>query len=181
MFNIQPKLENDKAILYPLQAQDYEALYAVAADPAIWEQHPNKDRWRKEVFQTFFTGALESKGAFLIIDKATGQIAGSSRFYEYDEAQKSIAIGYTFYGTQYWGKGLNPSVKGLMLNYAFQFVDQVIFHVGANNLRSQIAIERVGAKKMGELEITYYGEPPKLNFLYAIEKAAWQAKKNGAL
>lgn len=43
-FDTQPILENDKAILYPLQEEDFEALYAVASDPLIWEQHPNKDR-----------------------------------------------------------------------------------------------------------------------------------------
>jgi hypothetical protein len=44
-FDIQLVLANDKAILYPLEENDFEDLYAVAADPKIWEQHPNKDRW----------------------------------------------------------------------------------------------------------------------------------------
>jgi RimJ/RimL family protein N-acetyltransferase len=57
-----------------------------------------------------------------------------------------------------------------MLQYAFQFVDSVLFHIGANNIRSQKAIERLGASKIGELEVKYYGEESKLNFVYEIRK-----------
>jgi RimJ/RimL family protein N-acetyltransferase len=175
-FSIQPIMENERALLVPLEATDFEALYAVTSDPAIWEQHPNKERWKKEVFTTFFEGAIESKGAFKIIDKETGEVAGSTRFYEYNEQENSIAIGYTFYATRYWGTGFNPSIKRLMLDYAFQYVSHVIFHVGATNVRSQIAITRVGAKKTGEQTVQYYGEAPKLNFVYEIDRDEWKAR-----
>lgn len=170
-FPLQPTLENDIAILYPLQANEFDTLYAVANDPKIWEQHPNKDRWKRDVFQSFFEGAIQSKGAFKIVDKATGEVAGSTRFYDFNEADKSIFIGYTFYGTKFWGTGINPSVKKLMLDYAFQYVDKVQFHIGATNIRSQIAIERLGAIKTGEQEVAYFGEPTKLNFVYTINKS----------
>jgi RimJ/RimL family protein N-acetyltransferase len=172
-FDIQPKLENDKVILHPLQEQDFEDLYAVAVDPKIWEQHPNKDRWKKEVFKTFFDGAIQSKGAFKIIEKTTGNIIGSTRFYDYNEQEDSILIGYTFYATHYWGKGINHSVKTIMLNYIFQFVSTVYFHIGANNVRSQIAIARIGATKSGQEEIAYFGEQPKSNFIYKLTKEEW--------
>src|SRR5690349_13961787 len=128
-FDIQPVLENDKVILYPLQAEDFEALYNVASDPGIWEQHPNKDRWKKEVFQTFFNGAIQSKGAFKIVDKGTMEIAGSTRLYDYNEEENSILIGYTFFARRFWGKGINRSVKTLMLDYVFRFVSKVYFHI----------------------------------------------------
>lgn len=169
-FSIQPTLENERIKLLPLATSDFEALYKVASDPEIWMQHPNKDRWKREVFESFFEGAIDSKGAFKIIDKESGEIAGSSRFYNYDETNKSILIGYTFYATAYWGKGINPSVKKLMMDYIFQYVDKVLFHVGATNLRSQIAVTRLGAKKIAEENVAYYGEPAKLNFVYEIEK-----------
>jgi N-acetyltransferase len=172
-FNIQPVLENDDIILLPLSAGDFEDLYAVASDPKIWEQHPNKDRWRKEVFQTFFEGAIQSKGAFKIVEKATGKVAGSTRFYDYNEQENGIFIGYTFYATKFWGTGFNPAVKALMLNYIFQFVSHVNFHIGVNNVRSQIAIGRIGAKKVAEEVVNYYGEAPKLNFVYSIDRANW--------
>jgi RimJ/RimL family protein N-acetyltransferase len=169
--NLQPVLENDRVLVTPLQEDDFESLYAVASDPNIWEQHPNKDRWQREVFKKFFEGAMESKGAFKIIDKKTGEIAGSTRYYNFNSEDKSVVIGYTFYGTKYWGTGLNPAVKRLMMDYIFQFADKIILNVGASNLRSQIAVTRLGATKIGEETVAYYGEAPKLNFVYEIRRS----------
>lgn len=173
-FNIQPRLENEQIILLPLQDADFEAMYTVASDPEIWKQHPNKDRWKREIFLTFFEGAIQSKGALKIIDKISGHIMGSTRYYDYNEADDSILIGYTFYATQYWGKGINHAVKSMMLDYIFQFVSKVYFHIGAENLRSQIAISRLGTTKIAEQEITYFGEAPKWNFVYELRKEDWE-------
>ena len=175
--NTQPTLENEKVILYPLQEKDFEDLYGAASDPKIWEQHPNKERWQREVFKNFFQGAIDSRGAFKIVDKATGNTIGSTRFYDYNEKENSILIGYTFYAVQYWGKGYNHLVKTLMLDYIFQFVSIVNFHIGAENIRSKISISRLGVKKVGEQEVTYFGEQPKLNFVYSITKEEWLAHK----
>jgi RimJ/RimL family protein N-acetyltransferase len=171
--NIQPTLENEKVILYPLQENDFNDLFAVAADPKIWEQHPNKNRYKIEVFKVFFDGALQSKGAFKIVEKNSGDVIGSSRFYDYNQEDNTILIGYTFFGLSYWGNGFNHTVKTLMLNYIFQFVSKVYFHIGANNVRSQISLDRLGTTKIGEQEVTYFGELPKLNFVYSISKEEW--------
>ena len=171
--NLQPFLENDTVQLIPLQASDFEGLFQVAADPLIWEQHPNKNRYQRTVFQNFFDGALLSKGAFIIKDKETNTIIGSTRFYDWNSEEKSILIGYTFYGRNYWGSKYNPIIKKMMLDYAFQFVDHVYFHVGAENIRSQIAMERLGVKKVREIAVAYHGEPEKLNFEYMISKSEW--------
>ncbi len=173
MISIQPQLENDLVILEPLNQNDFENLYAAAADPKVWEQHPNKNRYKRDVFQTFFDGAIESKGAFKIIFKETNQVIGSSRFYDYDENDASIIVGYTFYSTDSWGKGINPSVKKLMFDYIFQFVDKIYLHVGADNIRSQIAVQRLGCTKIQEELVAYYGEEPKLNFVYEMTKENW--------
>lgn len=167
-FNLQPILENDFVKLVPLQETDFEELFAVAGDPLIWEQHPNKDRWKREVFENFFKGAIESKGAFKIIDKNSNTVIGSTRFYKTGKENSEIAIGYTFFARSHWGGKYNPSVKKLMMDYAFQFIDHVLFHIGALNIRSQKAIERLGAVKIAEEEIAYYGEATKLNFVYKI-------------
>lgn len=178
-FSIQQTLENEKAGLVALTRADFEGLYQIASDPEVWAQHPNRDRWKKDVFESFFEGAMKSGGAFKIIDKASGQIAGSTRFYDYNETDNSILIGYTFYGTRYWGSGLNPVVKRLMMDYIFQYVDKVYFQVGAENIRSQIAIGRLGAEKIAEQEVAYYGEPSRLNFVYELGKENYlqQVKK----
>lgn len=175
--NLQPVLENDFIHLQPLLETDFENLYAVASDPLIWEQHPNKNRYQKEVFQTYFDGAIESKGAFLILDKITGEIIGCSRFYEHNPAKKSILIGYTFIARKYWGKKYNPAIKALMINHIFQFCDIISFHVGANNIRSQIAISRLGAVKTEELTVAYHGENAVLNYQFSLSKASWLHKQ----
>ena len=169
-FSIQPILENDYVKLIPLKENDFEQLFSVASDPLVWEQHPNKDRYKRDVFKRFFEGALESGGAFKIIEKNTGEIAGSTRFYNYNAADNSIFIGYTFYARKFWGTKMNPQVKKLMLDYIFQFVDKVNFHVGKDNLRSQKAMEKLGAKKVDEVIVAYYGEPDRLNVVFEILK-----------
>lgn len=167
---IQTPLSHGNVMLLPLKEADFEALYLVASDPLIWEQHPNKDRWKKEVFRVFFEGAMQSGGAFKIVDKTSNEVMGSTRFYDYNEKENVILIGYTFYGRAYWGKGINVSVKKMMLDHIFSFVSKVHFHIGATNIRSQIAIGRIGAIKIGEQEVTYFGETPKYNFVYEIVK-----------
>ncbi len=170
-FNLQPfDLKNETIRLEPLQQTNFEQLYAVASNPLVWEQHPNPNRYKLEDFTNYFKGAIESKGAFLILDAATNETVGCSRYYDYNEADSSVLIGYTFIGTKFWGNGYNKALKQLMLDYAFQFVDKVYFHIGAFNIRSQKAIEKIGAVKVDEYEVEYYGETSKLNFVYVITK-----------
>lgn len=173
-FNIQPVLENEKVLLHPLKEDDFDLLYNIASDPLIWEQHPNPDRWKKDVFQNFFKGAMDSQGAFLIMDKSENKAIGSTRFYDYSESNNSIFIGYTFYDRKYWGTGINHSVKKLMMDYLFTFLDNVDYHIGAQNIRSQISLGRLGAQKIGEEKVAYVGEEPRLNFHYRIRKSDWQ-------
>lgn len=170
MHNVQSSLQNAFVKLVPLKEEDFETLYKVASDPLIWEQHPNKNRWKREIFENFFKGAMESKGAFLIYDAKTNEPIGSSRFYDWDTEKSNVAIGYTFYARSHWGGKYNPSCKQLMMQHAFKYVDNVIFHIGANNIRSQKAIERLGAVKIAEEEINYFGEDCNLNFIYQIRK-----------
>jgi RimJ/RimL family protein N-acetyltransferase len=177
IINLQPILQNDLIILQPLKESDFEHLFAVAADPLIWEQHPNKNRYQREVFQNFFEGAMQSKGALLVIDKATNEIAGCSRFYDYNQEEQSVFIGYTFIARKFWGKGYNPAMKELMMNYAFQFADTILFHIGAENNRSQIAIGRIGATKRREVTVAYHGEPDRHNFEYELKKENWSSAK----
>ncbi len=173
-FSIQTTLENAELALIPLKMEDFNELYSVASDPLIWEQHPNKDRWQLEVFKVFFEGAMQSKGAFKIVDKTTGKVAGSTRIYDYNPEQDKILIGYTFLGREFWGTGLNRSAKTLLLDYLFQYVSKVQFHIGAQNTRSQIAICKLGASKIGEVDVAYFGEPIKSNYVYEIEKCKWE-------
>lgn len=174
-FNLQPNhLQNQLIKLVPLQETDFEELFSVASDPLVWEQHPNKLRYKRDVFQNYFEGAIQSKGAFFIRETITNEPIGSTRFYDFNENDNSILIGYTFLGRQFWGNGYNKGLKDVMIDYAFQYVDKVIFHIGAFNIRSQKAIEKTGALKIDEFEVEYYGEDSKLNYIYQINKNYWK-------
>lgn len=171
-FELQPTfLFNEKIKLKPLHETDFDNLFEVASNPKVWEQHPNPNRYKLEDFTNYFKGAMESKGAFLVLDSETNEVVGCSRYYDFNADDKSVLIGYTFIGTKFWGNGYNKALKKLMLDYAFQFVDKIYFHVGALNIRSQKAIEKIGAVKVDEFEVEYYGEASKLNFVYLIPKS----------
>ena len=170
-FYSQPAfLKDDALTLVPLKESDFDQLFKVASDPLIWEQHPNPNRYKFEDFKIYFNGAIKSLGAFLILDSKTDETVGCTRFYDYNEEDASVLIGYTFIATKFWGHSYNKFLKKLMLDYAFQFVNKVYFHIGAFNIRSQKAIQKIGAIKVDEFEVDYYGETSKLNFVYVIQK-----------
>ncbi len=173
MIGFQPLLQNNLIKAEPLQQMHFDVLYEAASDPKIWEQHPNKNRWQLEAFENYFSGAIKSGGAFLVRDATTNEVIGSSRYSDYDEETNTVSIGYTFFKRSYWGRGFNHALKQLMLDYIFQYVNNVRFYIGAVNKRSQISIERLGAVKTGEEETAYYGEPIKLDYVYTITKEQW--------
>ena len=148
-FELQPVLAGSLVRLRPLQPGDYEALYAVARDPLIWAQHPARDRHQPEVFRAFFEKALESGGAFLVEDAKTGEAIGSTRYYGYSAEHSEIEIGWTFLARSHWGGVPNGEMKRLMLDHAFRFVRSVVFLIGPENLRSQRAVEKIGAVRDG--------------------------------
>lgn len=149
---LQAKLSDQLVELIPLKESDFEALYLVASDPLIWEQHPNKDRYKREVFQKYFNSAIESKGAYLILDQKSKNIIGCTRYYEYDVDDSSVAIGFTFIARSYWGTAYNASIKKLMIDHGFNYVNKIYFHVGQTNIRSQRAIEKLGAIRLEIVE-----------------------------
>jgi RimJ/RimL family protein N-acetyltransferase len=90
VIDLQPNLKAELIELRPLMPEDWDDLFAVASDPLIWEQHPESDRYKEDVFKVFFSEALESGGAFVVIDKKSQQIIGSTRFYGYDPEKSEI-------------------------------------------------------------------------------------------
>jgi RimJ/RimL family protein N-acetyltransferase len=148
-FDYQPVLRGKFVELKPLRAEDFDDLFAVAADPLIWEQHPNSNRHESGVFQEFFGQAVASGGALLVADVQTGRVIGTSRFHGYNEAKGEVEIGWTFLARSNWGGHYNGDLKQLMLQHAFRFVTSVVFRVGPENLRSQRAIEKIGGIRAG--------------------------------
>lgn len=168
-FELQPYLAGELLELRPLTPDDWEALFAVASDPLIWEQHPASDRYQEEVFKEFFREALESGGAFVVIDRATQAIIGSSRYFGFDPAKSEIEIGWTFLARSHWGGKYNGELKRLMLDHAFKFVESVVFLIGPTNVRSQKAVEKIGGVMIERRKKMIRGE--------AVEQVAYQIKK----
>jgi N-acetyltransferase len=144
-FDLQPTLTGKLIELRPLKLSDFDELFTAASDPLIWEQHPENTRYKKEVFQTYFDSAIESKGAFVVVDRKSGKIIGSSRFCNLKAEESEIEVGYTFLERAYWGGEYNREMKQLMLDHAFKLVKRVVFVVGDTNWRSQKALEKIGA------------------------------------
>lgn len=148
-------------------------MFAVASDPAIWEVHPVRDRYKEAVFRLYFDGAMASKSAFAFTVRTTGAIIGSSRYHDYVPERGEIEIGYTFLVRSRWGGNTNREVKRLMLTHAFSFVDAVLFWVGAENWRSQRAMEKIGGARRPGL----FSRPltPGPHVVFAITKDAFAA------
>jgi RimJ/RimL family protein N-acetyltransferase len=169
-FELQPVLKGELIELRPLRSEDWDDLFAVASDPLIWQQHPENDRCTEDVFKIFFKDALDSAGAFVVIDTKSQQIIGSTRFHGYDPEKSEIEIGWTFLARKYWGGRYNREMKQLMLAHAFKFVENVVFFVGESNIRSQKATEKIGGIKSGVMQKIYGNRPPSRNVRYVIRK-----------
>ena len=165
--DLQPHLRGDLVELRPLRPEDFDALFAAAADPAIWAQHPESDRWTEPVFRRYFAGALASGGAFLVLDAVDGRVIGSTRFHGHDAAAREVEIGWTFLVRSCWGGPHNAEMKRLLLDHAFRFVDRVVFLIGPYNWRSRRAVEKIGAV----LAETRRGPDGRESVVYEIRRA----------
>lgn len=150
LFDLQPNLKSKLIELKPLRAGDYHDLYAVAADPLVWEQHPVNDRYKEQVFRAFYREALDSGGTLIAVDTSNNEVIGSSRYHGYNSERSEVEIGWTFLARSHWGGIYNGEMKQLMLRHAFKSVNSVIFLIGPENLRSQRAVEKIGATRIGQ-------------------------------
>ncbi len=164
-FELQPVLHDSLVCLRPLAEEDFEAVYAAASDPLIWEQHPDPKRYQREAFrERFFIGAIASGGAFAVTTP-DGEVVGSTRFYDWNPQRAEVVIGYTFLRRDQWGRGVNTHMKRLMLGHAFRWAQVAWFHVGKANMRSRRAVEKLGARVSHEVLMDVNGVPtPYLHY-----------------
>ncbi len=166
----QPVLQGARLELRPLRAEDWDALYAVASDPRVWDLHPLKTRWQEPVFRAFFDEALREGGALVALDTASGAILGSSQFRGFDPLASQVEIGWTFLARSHWGGATNRAMKRLMLVHALKSVDRVVFRVGEENLRSRRAMEKIGGRLTDEVERLEGPNGPIVHVVYEITR-----------
>ncbi|MFT4532880.1 MAG: RimJ/RimL family protein N-acetyltransferase [Saprospiraceae bacterium] len=151
-------LENNRVLLRPIEAGDFDFLLPYSInEPTLW-QYSLTPANGPENLKKYIDFALEKREKkdcypFIVFDKQTQKYAGSTRFYDYQETHKTVQLGYTWFGSEFWGTGLNQNCKYLMLSHAFETVgmQRVEFRADNDNKRSISAMKRLGCTKEGVL------------------------------
>lgn len=151
-------LENDRTILKPLSITDFDALLPFSKnEPELWK-YSLKSASGSDNLKSYINAALKQRELnqaypFLVFDKLTKEVAGTTRFYDSQEIHNTIQLGYTWYGKRFQGTGLNKNCKFLMLNHAFENwkLDRVEFRADNNNKRSIAAMKSIGCIEEGVL------------------------------
>jgi N-acetyltransferase len=150
-------LEGNAVKLVPMEPSQLDGLWEAGQNQSIWEFTSSKVRSKDEMKMVIESAMAErEKGTqipFVVLDKKTGKIVGSSRFLDISDAHKTLEVGWTWYSPDYWRTRVNTQTKLLMLQHAFEKigVNRVQFCTDSRNVRSQAAIERLGAQREGVL------------------------------
>lgn len=183
--NIDPNLtlEDDIVLLRPLLESDFENLLPFAInEPELWKYSlvpaSSKENWRNYLKVALSAKAEASEFPFVVIDKTTGKYAGSTRFYDINFGFKTIQLGYTWYGKEFQGTGLNKHCKYLLLEYVFETLGFERFELRAdnNNARSKAAMASIGCKVDGILRSnmpTYQSDERRDSIVFSILKCEW--------
>lgn len=154
-------LENGKALLIPFESERNIELKKIIFDDDIWKYMGMYVR-NDQDFENYISSTLKQKAdgicyPFLIIDKATDKVAGSTRYGYLNHASQKCEIGWTWYGKEFQGTGLNQACKFELLNFGFEQIQfrRIQFSADLENKRSQKAIEKLGAVKEGIFRNNY--------------------------
>ena len=150
-------LEGNRVILRPIQKEDQEALRAAAADGELWKLWYTSAPSPENV-ETYINRALEELASdrslpFVVIDKSTDRIVGSTRYMNASSDHRRLEIGTTWYAKSSQRTGINTECKLLLLEYAFEQLKciAVEFRTHWHNHASRQAIAKLGAKQDGVL------------------------------
>ncbi|TXK45759.1 GNAT family N-acetyltransferase [Pontibacter qinzhouensis] len=150
-------LQNEHALLRPLQLSDMTELAKVALDASIWRYTVTRISTPNEVEQWLQEALLarekQQRYMFAIVDKVSGQLAGSTAFGNISDRDKRLEIGWTWLGSDFWGTGLNRHCKFLLLSYAFEELqyERVELKTDVRNTRSRKAMLKLGTTEEGVL------------------------------
>jgi RimJ/RimL family protein N-acetyltransferase len=183
-------LEDETVLLRPLQESDLENLLEISLnEPETWEYSLIRADG-KENLENYIQIALKARASktefpFIIFDKKSGKYAGSTRFYDINLGFKTLQLGYTWYGENFRGTGLNKHCKFLLLQFAFETLgmERVEFRADNNNQRSIAAMKSIGCKVDGILRNhmpTFGSEVRRDSIILSILRNEWfeEVKEN---
>jgi RimJ/RimL family protein N-acetyltransferase len=182
-------LEDERVLLRPLVVEDFDLLLPFSLnEPELWT-YSLLPADGPENLKAYLTHALEDRAAnraypFLVFDKAKNQVAGSTRFYDYQPTHNTVLLGYTWYGKAFQGTGLNAHCKYVMLTHAFEVLelDRVEFRADNKNQRSIAAMKRIGCVPEGVLRSNCNSPSGRRDsIVLSILKEEWFGGKKEAL
>ena len=157
-FKVNYTLENEMVKLRPLELNDFENLLHFSInEPELWTYsliQANSENNLKKYIELAINGRENSKEyAFIVFDKRAEKFAGSTRFYDIQIENLTLQLGYTWYGKDFQGTGLNKNCKYLLLEFAFEILkmERVEFRADYENKRSISAMKSIGCKEEGIL------------------------------
>ncbi len=175
-------LENERVRLTPLKEDDYNHLVHFALEePELWT-YSLIQASSAEKMKVYIDTAIEGRKnehtyAFLVFDKLTNQYAGSTRFYDIQIENSAVQLGFTWYGKEFQGTGLNKNCKYLLLEFAFETLqlERVEFRADNENQRSINAMKRIGCTVEGILRSNSYKQNGKRrdSIVLSILKNEW--------
>ncbi len=174
-------LENDRVLLRPLKKEDISLLKEFSLnEPELWKYSltpaDGLENLKNYIAQALREKELKTSYPFIVIDKSKNIVAGSTRFYNYNKANKTINIGYTWYGKKFQGTGINKNCKFLLLRYAFEEMnlERVEFRAAAKNTISIAAMKSIGCQEEGILRSDCEGQNGRRDsIVLSILKSEW--------
>lgn len=157
-FSAKYLLENDYVRLRPLEVEDWMHLLPYSLnEPDLWK-YSLVPMAGEENLRAYVIGAVKSRAEqkeypFIVYDKRAQAYAGCTRFYDIQRSFRTLQLGYTWYGKEFQGTGLNKNCKYLLLEFAFEKLGmlRVEFRADNNNARSIAAMKSIGCVAEGVL------------------------------
>ncbi|MGO4918305.1 GNAT family N-acetyltransferase [Maribacter spongiicola] len=180
------QLENDRVLLLPFEDKRNQELKEIIFDKDIWEFMGISIN-NEQGFENYINKTIKDKNnglcyPFLVIDKLTNKVSGSTRYGNLNTASQKCEIGWTWYGTEFQGTGINKACKYELLKYGFEKIGfrRIQFSADKANLRSLKAIEKLGAQKEGVFRNNYIASngESRTDVYYSIIKEEWSSLKD---
>lgn len=157
-FIFEESLRGQHTSLLRVQQEHIKELKEVAASPELWKFNKQKNQPIKDFIENYIDQLImemdrEAQFSYVVQLNNNKKIIGSTRFYDISAMNKRLSIGFTWYDPSFWGTQVNPEVKLLLLQFAFEKLkcNRVDFHIDSRNQHSINAVAKLGAKQEGVL------------------------------